>query len=49
MQNKQKLYIEARYPGDFPEGFSWRDAQEAFDAAMRVKDFVLSKITSEHE
>jgi HEPN domain-containing protein len=41
-------YIEARYPGDYPE-FSWQDAQEAFDAALRIKDFVFSKITSEHE
>ena len=44
-----QYYVEARYPGDYPEGFSWHDAQEAFDAAVRIKEFVLSKITSEHE
>lgn len=36
-------YIETRYPGDFPE-FSWRDAEEAFEAAKNIKKFVLEKI-----
>jgi HEPN domain-containing protein len=43
-----QYYIETRYPGDYPE-FSFKDAQEAFEAALRIKDFILGKITSEHE
>lgn len=38
-----RYYIATRYPGDYPE-FSWKDAKEAYDAALRVKDFVLEKI-----
>lgn len=38
-----RYYIATRYPGDYPE-FSWKDAKEAYDAALRVKDFVLAKI-----
>lgn len=30
---------------DFPEGFSWKDAREAFEAAMRIKEFVSERIT----
>lgn len=37
------FYIEARYPGDWPE-FSWQDAKEAFFAAKRIKDFVLNSV-----
>lgn len=36
-------YTETRYPGEFPE-FSWKDAEEAFGAALNIKNFVLSKI-----
>lgn len=36
-------WVDARYPGDYPE-FSWEDAEEAFEAAMRIKDFILGKI-----
>jgi HEPN domain-containing protein len=39
-----KYYTTTRYPGDFPEGFSWHDAEEAFKAATRIKEFVLEKI-----
>ncbi len=39
-----KYYATTRYPGDFPEGFSWKDAEEAFEAATHIKDFVLKKI-----
>lgn len=39
-----KFYVTTRYPGDFPEGFSWKDAEEAFDAALRIKEFVLEKL-----
>ena len=38
-----RYYIATRYPGDYPE-FSWKDAKEAYNAAVRVKDFVLEKI-----
>lgn len=41
-----KFYAATRYPGDFPEGFSWKDAKEAFEAALGVKEFVLTKIES---
>ena len=37
------FYVEARYPGDFPE-FSMKESEDAYDAATRVKNFVLSKI-----
>ena len=30
-------YIETRYPGDYPE-FTADEAQEAFEAALRIKD-----------
>ena len=36
-------YIETRYPGDFPE-FTWNDAEKAYEAAARIKEFVLGKI-----
>lgn len=36
-------YIETRYPGDFPE-FTLIEAQKAFEAVSRIKEFVLSKI-----
>jgi hypothetical protein len=37
-----RYYIETRYPGDYP-AFTMDEARAAFDAALRVKDFVLSK------
>lgn len=37
-----RYYTETRYPGDFPE-FSWKDAEEAFEAAKNIKKFVLEK------
>lgn len=40
-----KFYVETRYPGDYPE-FSWQDAKEAFDATLRIKEFILEKIKS---
>jgi len=36
-------YIETRYPGDYPE-FTLKEAQEAFEAAVKIKEFVLEKI-----
>jgi HEPN domain-containing protein len=38
-----EYYIETRYVGNFPD-FSWEDAMEAFDAAGRIKKFILEKI-----
>lgn len=38
-----RYYSETRYPGDFPE-FTWKDAEEAFAAANKIKEFVLRKI-----
>lgn len=40
------FYAPARYPGDYPE-FSWEDAEEAFEAATRIKEFILEKIRNE--
>ena len=37
------FYVETRYPGDFPE-FSMKESEDAYVAAIRVKNFVLSKI-----
>ena len=37
------FYIETRYVGDFPE-FSWDDAEKAYAAAKKIKEFVLKKI-----
>ena len=37
------FYIPARYPADYPE-FSWHDAEEAYAAAEKIKDFVSKKI-----
>ncbi len=38
-----RYYIETRYPGDYQE-FSWREAKQSFEAAERIKKFVLEKI-----
>lgn len=34
-----RFYIEARYPGDYPE-FTWQEANEAFENAEQVKRLV---------
>ena len=34
------FYISTRYPGDFPE-FYFDDAKKAFEAAMKIKNFVV--------
>lgn len=39
-----RYYIETRYPGDYPE-FSWQDAQEAFDAANVIQQFVRGQLS----
>ncbi|TSC90733.1 MAG: HEPN domain-containing protein [Candidatus Berkelbacteria bacterium Licking1014_96] len=38
-----KCYIITRYPGEIPE-FSWQDAEENYQAAREIKEFVLEKI-----
>lgn len=38
------FYVPVRYPADFPEGFSWNDAEQAFSSATRIKKFVLDKL-----
>ena len=39
-----EYYIETRYPGDYPEGFSWDNAKQAYDAAIRIKVFVNERL-----
>ncbi|MBI2591167.1 MAG: HEPN domain-containing protein [Candidatus Brennerbacteria bacterium] len=38
-----RYYIETRYPGDYPE-FNFEEAQKSYEAAKRIKEFVLGKI-----
>lgn len=38
--------VETRYPGDYPEGISWKMAEEAFELANNVKNFVKSQINN---
>jgi len=38
-----RYYIETRYPGDYPE-FTWQEGEQAYEAAKKIKEFVLSKI-----
>jgi len=38
-----RYYIETRYPGEYPE-FTLQEAQAAFEAAVRIKEFVLRKV-----
>lgn len=38
-----KFYTPTRYVGDYPD-FTWKDAEEAYRAASRVKEFVLERI-----
>lgn len=37
------MYIETRYPGDYPE-FDRKECEKAFEAAQRIKKFVLKRI-----
>lgn len=37
-----QFYIETRYPGDVPN-FSRNEAQRAYEAAQRIKQFIVSK------
>jgi len=38
-----QFYTESRYPDDYGD-FSIRDAKEGYEAAKRIKEFVLAKI-----
>ena len=38
-----EFYITTRYPGDFPI-FSFKEAEKAFKAAIKIKNFVIKKI-----
>jgi HEPN domain-containing protein len=42
LNNLNSYYIETRYPGNYPE-FAWADAEMAFVAASKIKEFVLLK------
>lgn len=38
-----RYYIETRYPGDYPE-FTLMEAEQAYEAAMNIKKFIVGKI-----
>ena len=38
------FYISTRYPGDYPT-YSFQDAEIAFKKAIKIKDFILKKIS----
>jgi HEPN domain-containing protein len=38
-----EYYVEMRYPVNIPS-FSWKEADEAFKTAEKIKEFVLGKI-----
>lgn len=38
-----RYYIETRYPGEYPE-FTKQECGEAYEAALRVREFVIEKI-----
>lgn len=38
-----QFYTESRYPDDYME-FSPKDAEEAYEAAKRIKDFIIEKV-----
>lgn len=38
-------YVGTRYPADIPiESFTWQEAEKAYEAATRIKEFVLEKL-----
>jgi HEPN domain-containing protein len=37
------FYTQTRYPGDYPE-FTWQEAEQAYEAATRIKEFVSGQI-----
>jgi HEPN domain. len=43
LRRLSRLYIIDRYPGEMAE-LSWKEAEDAYAAAQRIKEFVLSEI-----
>lgn len=43
LESLNRYYVRTRYPTDSPE-FFWDDAEEAYQAAKRIKEFILSNI-----
>ena len=41
-----QYYVGTRYPGDVPE-FTFKECKSAFEAALRIKEFVSEKIEKE--
>ncbi len=39
-----RYYIPTRYPGDLAEGISESEAKEAFERAIKIKEFILKRI-----
>ncbi len=37
------FYITTRYPGEYPV-FNFKDAEKAFNSAIKIKEFVLDKL-----
>jgi HEPN domain-containing protein len=42
-----KLYVLDRYPVDIPD-LTWEEAESVFEAAQKVKNFVIDRISSEN-
>lgn len=38
-----EFYVISRYPGDYSE-FTWQDAENAYKAAKKIKEFILKKL-----
>ncbi|MBI5298887.1 MAG: HEPN domain-containing protein [Deltaproteobacteria bacterium] len=45
LKHLNRYYIETRYPGDYPQ-FTEKEAHTAYEAAERVKNFVMQKVKS---
>lgn len=43
LKHLNRYYIETRYPGDYPQ-FTVEESRAAYEAAVRVKDFVMSRV-----
>ncbi len=38
-------YVSTRYPADIPiESFTWQEAEKAYEAAKKIKSFVLENL-----
>lgn len=45
LKTLNQYYVGTRYPTDVPE-FTFKECEKAFEAALRIKEFVLEKIKS---